>query len=698
MLKPCAKRSPRSLSALGAGAAYALAAFVLGSALMAPLAMAQDDDSFTENGFDGIEMPPIRAPLCFGMSGVAETEALAICDALYLKQTVKARELAQQWLVKEPNLPAAQFAFSEVLFTVEGNMARALFHLNRAEELTGYTSLDEAIESGNLQWHYLTLSQLSYVHQLMGDQLKSLEYLDVISEIYGQDVESFRGWPLIKLKDFEGARASANKVLEATDDSRARSRAWNTLCAVELASLAPIASSNACDLAINEDGVDDDSETDTVYLSNAAEVSLSLLQIDKAEAYLDRATRYLDPDSVADPWIYKLYLTMNQGRFDEARTALDRMLVWRNQQEPIISAMNRAEHFLVSANFLLLAGYAEDAIKLSMTALNQPDRNGSYSADDSQKDSYAALVNMMANRAQYQIELERISTLGWLESAGARIDSLGLLLDAWRAERRAASLLAEFDTLQNRVRPYAPLEVHIPEWVEPEIIGVIGTGVMSTILDRARSNGAFQLNEGYFYAYKAEVFALDGNHAAALEAGAEALGLLPSQEMLLKARVLARLGDAAWALNDVTKAQQFYELAYRQDPSIIRRLGTALPVQIVPDSSSLGREIAELLENSPRFKDAGAGLRIEISAASDVSICLNTSAGVSLSCYTAPAAEALPGASGAAEFAQQFHAKAFGLGYDISKAQRSMLLGSSVILSSQNDANLQRNRNTVLSP
>ena len=78
--------------------------------------------------------------------------------------------------------------------------------------------------------------------------------------------------------------------------------------------------------------------------------------------------------------------------------------------------MNRAEHFLASASFLLLAGYSEDAIKLTSTALNQPDRNGSYSADDAQKDSYAALVNMMANRTEYQIQLENSATMGRLEA------------------------------------------------------------------------------------------------------------------------------------------------------------------------------------------------------------------------------------------------------------------------------------------
>ncbi len=653
---------------------------------------AQDSDSF-----DDITIPQIRAPLCFGMSGVAEFEALEICDALYLKQTVKARELAQQWLLKSPNSPAAQFAFSEVLFTVEGNMARALFHLNKAEELTAYSSLDEAIESGNLQWHYLTLSQLSYVHQLMGDQEKSLAYLDLISEIYGQDVESFRGWPLIKLKDFEAARISANKVLEETTDERARSRAWNTLCAVELASLAPIASTNACDLAISEDEtVDSNTETDTVYLSNAAEVSLSLLQIDKAEAYLDRATRYLDPDSVADPWIYKLYLTMNQGRFDEARAALDRMLVWRNQQEPIVSAMNRAEHFLVSANFLLLAGYAEDAIKLSMTALNQPDRNGSYSADDSQKDSYAALVNMMANRAQYEIERERISTLGWFESIPTKIDSFGFLIDGWQAERRAASLFAGFETLQNRLRPYAPLEVHIPEWVEPEIIRMMGTGIMLNVLDEARNNGAFQLNEGYYFSYRAEALALNSNYEQVVIAASQALRLLPAQEVLLRARTSARMADAYWALNDFEKAAEFYELAYRQDPSVIRRVSSALPAQVESDSSPLGNEITNLLRKSPRFKPYSGGLRVQVSIGESTSICISDNSGSSISCYSVSAVEQQAKDLGAKELVQQFHEKVFGLGFDISKAQRSMLLGSSVILSSQNDANLQRNRDTVL--
>jgi tetratricopeptide (TPR) repeat protein len=154
------------------------------------------------------------------MQGITEARALEICDALALRENVKARELAQRWIAELPGSAAAQFALAEVLVRVEGNLARALFHLNRAEELTNYSSLGRAMASGAPEWHYLTISQLSYIHQLMGDQQASLDYLDKIESVYGQEVESFRGWPLIKMQKWEEARVSAESVLATSNDYR----------------------------------------------------------------------------------------------------------------------------------------------------------------------------------------------------------------------------------------------------------------------------------------------------------------------------------------------------------------------------------------------------------------------------------------------------------------------------------------------
>lgn len=652
-------------------------------------AKAQDDLSIDLNN---IEIPEARLPLCFGLSDISELPALEICDALNLDLNVKARELSEQWVRTKPDSPAAQFALAEVLLTVEGNMPRALFHLNRAEELTGYETLEKAVNSGHMPWHYLTLSQLSFVHQLMGEQIKSLVYLDKLNEIYGLDIESLRGWPLIKLKQYEAARQSANRVLQTNDNERERARAWNTLCAAELASLLPIKSTSACDRTIDGDE-NNSSRTnnfDTVYLTNASEVALSLLEIEQAEDYLRRATQYLNPNSVADPWIYMLYLSMNQGRFDEARNALDSMLLWREQQEPIVSIMNRAEHFLVSASFLLLAGYAEDAVKLTKTALNQPDRNGSYSADDEQKDAYAALLNMAANRAEYQIQRENMATMDFIGAMRVRLNSITLQLNAWRAARRAGSLFAKFEVIQNRLRPYAPLDVHIPEWLEPELVQLIGTGVMSAILEQARENGAFQLNNGYYYSYRAEIAALDKDYTSVLEAAGNALTLLPEQETLLRARISARMADAFWKIGQHEESLNSYAIALRQDPSISRRLEASIPVRLDTNGSEFSKQVSKYLLRSPRFQEHENGFNLSVRETPDLSICLNARTGNVISCYAMSTAANQSSDWNAQELTRNFHVRTFGLGYDISKAQRSILLGSSVILSSLINGNQNR--------
>ncbi len=686
----------------GTSLAAAIARSVLlycGTSLCAPLALAQaGDEPPLVSQLDDIEIVASQLPVCFGMRDITEPRALAICDALALKENVRARELSEIWVRTEPENPAAQFALAEVLFNVEANMPRSLFHLMRAEELTNYSSLGRALASGNIEWHYLALSQLSYVYQLMGDQLKSLEYLDKLEEIYAQDVESFRGWPLIKMKQYDAARASANKVLETSTSERERARAWNTLCAVELASLQPRESLAACERAISEDEniANTDNNSDTVYLVNASEVSLSLLQMEDAERYLDRASRNINPDSVANPWIYKLYLTMNQGRFDDARSSLDRMLLWRESQVPVVGIMNRAEHLLAAASFLLLLGYADDAARLTTTALNEPDRNGSFSADDDQKDSIAALMNHMANQAAYQQRLEQIASEDFLTSIRSRLAAQRLALAGWRSGRKAASLFAGMDILLNRLRPYAPLDVHIPEWVEPELIALMGTGVMSNILEQARTQGAFMLNDGYYHAYATEVAAVNADSDLVMQNGLLALQLLPAQEVLLRARLQARLGEAAWKLGQYAVALEHYQAAWQRDPGVLRRLGTFLPVSFRGDGSEFARQSITFLKRSPRFRDAEQGFIMEVSSTPDQSACLRARDGTALSCLTMEQDVTHTVQVNAAVLVNKLHKQLFNLDYEISEAQIALLLGTSVILSAQQQRAQPGNRRAIL--
>ena len=91
------------------------------------LVSAQDDSDFEALS------EALQQPTCFGFTDVGDSRALEICDALNLRENVRARELSEQWVRAEPESPAAQFALSEVLLTIEGNMPRALYHLHRAE-------------------------------------------------------------------------------------------------------------------------------------------------------------------------------------------------------------------------------------------------------------------------------------------------------------------------------------------------------------------------------------------------------------------------------------------------------------------------------------------------------------------------------------------------------------------------------------
>ncbi len=670
------------------------------AAMLLPATSLQAQEN--NDGFDSIQFNTQR--LCFGMSGITQERALAICDALALGQNVRARELAQQWVTDEPDQPGAQFALAEVLFRVEGNLPRALFHLNIAESLTDYSSLGRAMASGNLEWHYLTLSQLSYAHQLIGDQEKSLEYLDRISAIYGQDTESFRGWPLIKMKRYDEARASAEKVLAASDNPRDRSRAWNTLCAVELADLRPAESLQACENAMNEDeniAASQAEELDTVHLLNASEVSLNLLRFREAEDYLDRASRQIDPDSVGNPWIYKLYLYMNQGRFDAAREALDNMLVWRDNQSPLVGVMNRADHFMASAIFLMLAGYPDDAARLTQTALNQPDRTGSYTADEAQKDSFAALVNSVAHRMRYERMREELATRPRLGAWRLRIDALAARFRAWRSARHAASLFADAETLTNRLRPYAPLDVHIPEWLEPELIALMGPGVMAQLLMDTADEGAFALNQGYVFAYQTEIAAQQGQHTQVLAMAEQALSQLPAEEAMLRARVSARLASAAWREGERQRALTHYAAALRLDPTILRRLDLPLPITPGGANTAAGAELISYLRRSPRFQVVDQGLPLEVLNSGTPGLCLRDSSGDALSCVELQARDELAADmtdaddSDAQRLARQFHDNTFSLAYTIDRSQRVALLGNSIIFSNQN-ASQQQRQDTVL--
>ena len=165
---------------------------------------------------------------------------------------------------------------------------------------------------------------------------------------------------------------------------------------------------------------------------------------------------------------------------------------------------------------------------------------------------------------------------------------------------------------------------------------------------------------------------------------------------MLRARVAANMANAYREQGNSQEALTHYQQAYSQDPSIIRRLGISLPATIVSDGSQLAEMAMNYLKSSPRFDVIDSGFVLEVRSTPNQSICLRTATGDALSCYTLSEGESAGNELVAKDLVNGFHTNTFGLGYDISKAQRSTLLGSSVYLNAQSTANPQRSRENFL--
>ena len=92
----------------------------------------------------------------------------------------------------------------------------------------------------------------------------------------------------------------------------------------------------------------------------------------------------------------------------------------------------------------------------------------------------------------------------------------------------------------------SPFNLPLPTRITTRVLApidpstVLGEGVISSILEQTLAGGAFRLNEGYYHAYHAEIAAQKGQESRTLESARLAMQLLPSEEVLLRARLAAR--------------------------------------------------------------------------------------------------------------------------------------------------------------
>jgi tetratricopeptide (TPR) repeat protein len=610
------------------------------------------------------------------LAGLGEdANALRALVALGDGRPVEARELAEKQLAAQPDAYPAHCVLGLVQGQIEGNLARALHHFERCRALfeARHGTPDE---SNPWLWHRMAIEGLVRVATDMGRSDEALASIDAWDRAYGGDHRRQRAWVLAKTGKLRESRELAQAILADVEDANERAAAWQILCVVDAEERDAAASYDACKQAAELS----DAQADPVHLTNAAEAASGVLRMDEAERWLVEATQREFPGSLAAPWGELAYLYLLEGRLAEAVEAVREARTASRRQRADVNAQTRAWHDLVAAGVLLVAGHPKEAERLAVRAEARPDRLGRVSSDEPEVTAAVALVTQLASRTAAAELEERASTSEWRPALRLHLDAAVHRFRAWLAGRRAVALYADRERLSSRIQPHAPGFVELPEWVENDLVSLVGPGVMAAALADARARGFVDDEHGYAQALEAEIARARGRDAAALAKSEAALARLPAWEALLRARVAATGADAALAQGDDARAQALFDLVFQLDPGVLRRMELALPARVETGSGQIAGEAARLLRGSPRLRDSERGFRVEVSEAGGAArACLGGAGGVVVRCAeVAPDANEAPDAT-ARRLAAAFHREVFAPRVDLSQADLRALDGSNTV-------------------
>ncbi len=640
--------------------------------LVTPL-LAQPPAEDVDDPFAGaIEAIEVESAMPEGMG--ADATVAAAWRALERDKHIRAREIAEQILEDDPESIAAHAILGIVHHRAEGNLPVALYHLKHSRRLYEERFDPELTEEGApWRWHAITIGQLAQVSGEMGRHEDKVRYLLVRDELYSPPWPADRGWPLMRLRRYDEARRAVEEALALGEQGQVAA-ARTALCAIEAEQQRREAGYEACRAAAEyEREIGRGAPTP---FTNAAEAALGVLRMDEAERLILEATEHFAA-GVSNPWLDLMHLYLAEGRTPEALDALRRMLKWRRRQPAFMDEQNRAETEMSSAIFLIAAGRPADAARITRRTLDRPDRTGFTSSESEQMEAAAALVDQLAHRAQAEHLAEEASWSSSSGAVGARLEARKARLRAWSSGRRAAALLADERVLLATIRPYLAGSVEIPEWIEPELVALLGPGVVAAAVDKARARETLDEAEGYFLAYEAEVAYLQGRERDALELADRALETLPSHEALLRARVTAFAAQAAADVGLNNRALELFDAAYQLDRGVLRRLGLRLPATFPEAEGRIARAARDLLEDSPRFRRAEGGYQVIASSdAKTGTACLLGPRRTRLACAQVKERAGEDEGDLARRLAAEFHAQAFAPRLDLTQADIRSLDGS----------------------
>lgn len=566
----------------------------------------------------------------------AESEALETLENGLL---VSARTKAERVLRENPDSIVGHYVLGRALFDAEGSLARAMFHLGRARELYERGAPPPSTFHQELLFHVQRLAGQMELHEY---QLELLGYHD---HLYDPDLVAERCWPLMKLGRMDEARQLA-QLASGSPNTWQRSAGLNALCAVEGEARTRGPYFDACQRALvdaraaanRSTASDEEGGGLAVDAYNAAQAAAAALRFAEAEELALEGVRRFEP-TPANPWRLLVELRVSSGRLSEAVEAFEDMLHWNDRQPASLRDQSRAENEAMVALVLMLAGENELALTRIDRALERPDRRGLTTDGAEQARGRHALLRRMIRRALLEQRAEEASWQG----RGAQLAAFGSALPQrvrrWPDDERVVAVLTDEQRLVDTMRPYVPggLDALSP-WMTGELIEVLGPAVFAVALREARALDANEVGtEAAYLALEAELAAARGEVAEAVSIARRALPMLEGPGWaLVRARMAATVAAAAEDDGDLRAANELFAVAMESDPTVLRRLGLALPTRFESTGGD-AEEAAELLARSPRFAERDDGFVVVVSdAGPQLRACLRTPTNNELRCAEVP--------------------------------------------------------------
>lgn len=604
-----------------------------------------------------------------GDAALALDEERALAEAQQGRY-IKAREIAESVVRENPRSYAGHFVLGFVHHYGEANFARALYHHDRALALFVEQHGPNPVPDGPWQWHARILRELVWTHGDLEHYEKQLAYMQRYNALYEPKLIAERAWPLMKLRRFDEARQAA-RAGELTGDGRQREIALNARCAIEFEAGDNQAGYDACREAMMLRG-GDPSLQGAVDFTNFAEAARSVFRLDEAER-VDLLATEAQVSWYGNPWVELAELYVRGGRYAEALDALREVPGYRDRRPPHVRDADRNESRRALASFFLVIGRADDALALAQKMLDAPDRRAHNSRDPAQDRAIAALLHRASSKLKAEQRREAAIGAPWYERIGAWAQALGDRFRGWLSGRVAAKSLADDERLVGTFMIGTHRSAVMPPWLIGELIEVLGAGVASEAIERARAEDPREGADAYYDAFEADVALASGDAERARRLAERALSGLQPAEALLRARMLAIVAESSRRLGDTARATDAYGEAFQADPGIFRRLGWAVPVRIEVSGAGRADKLASLIAGSRRFANADFGLRVRVS---DSQVCLVDVGDAQLACSEVRPKDGEDEDELLARSVQEFHEQAFAPRVDLSQSDVNSLDGS----------------------